>query len=372
MNPEHSHQETEIASSGETEIASSLPDDIGMYVIPGYGAISLKSYLRYTKDIEQELPLILAQNKENKEKKDKSFDRWKNQIEQTPVNERAGLIQQGLDNPDPAVQLACTAMIGWAPGNEQAGLQVKVLEIIRRGLDNPDPAVQRVCADMIGRAPANERAGLIRQGLDNPDPAVQLACVAMIWQAPENERAALVNVLKEKGLDILLIRPSLYKGLKMAPERFQRVKFSKTGSETTLLRGKLEYKVIVRQLTPEAFLPWQKLYDDHQLWHNNDFDYVPIEPIFSFRLNRRTGLVNVYTGVLDLNLDDWKKISNDFIPELDQDRDTILKTLNEMHISHGHAHDANFCLRFDREQGNPVLSKKPRIYLIDFDQAVSP
>ena len=346
MNPEHSHGETEIATSGEIETASSLPDYIGMYKIPGYKAISLKSFLRYTNDKECELPLILAQEKKNKkeksqEKKDKSFDWWKNKIEQTPENERSGLIQQGLDNPDLAVQCACADMIWQASENERAGLRVKVLEIIRQGLDNPDPAVQRICADMIKRAPANERA-------------------------------AIVKVLKEKGLTNLVIEPPLYKGLKMAPERFQRVKFSKTGSETTLLRGKLEGKVIVRQLTLEAFLPWQKLYDDHQLWHNNGFDYVPIEPIFSFRLNRRTGLVNVYTGVLDLNLDDWKKISNDFIPELDQDRDTILKTLNEMHISHGHAHDANFCLRFDREQGNPVLSKKPRIYLIDFDQAVSP
>ena len=404
MNPEHSHQETETASS--------LPNYIGMYAIPGYEAISPKGYYRYIRN-EDQLPLIVAQAEENQAKKDKSFAWWENQIEQTPDNKRAGLIRQGLNNPDPAVQLACADMINrapdneqaglirqgldnhepavqracanmieWAPVNERAGLRTKVLETIQRGLDNPDPAVQRACADMIKWAPDNEKAGLIRQGLDNSDPAVLRACVDMIWRTPNNEQAELVKVLKEKGLTSLVIEPPLYKGSNMTPGRFQRAKFTKTGSETTLLGGELEGKAIVRQLTLEAFLTWKKLYDDHQLWHNNGFDYVPIEPIFSFRLNRRTGLVDVYTGVLDLNLADWKKISHEiitdenipdnFISELEQDRDRILKVLDEMHIIHGHAHDANFCLRFERKRGNPVFSKKPRIYLIDFDQAISP
>ena len=473
MNPEHSHQETETASS--------LPNYIGMYAIPGYEAISPKGYYRYIRN-EDQLPLIVAQAEENQAKKDKSFAWWENQIEQTPDNKRAGLIRQGLNNPDPAVQLACADMINrapdneraglirqgldnhnpavqracadminrapkyeraglrtkvleiirqgldnpdpavqrawvdmikqapsneraglirqgldnhepavqracanmieWAPVNERAGLRTKVLETIQRGLDNPDPAVQRACADMIKWEPDNEKAGLIRQGLDNSDPAVLRACVDMIWRTPNNEQAELVKVLKEKGLTSLVIEPPLYKGSNMTPGRFQRAKFTKTGSETTLLGGELEGKAIVRQLTLEAFLTWKKLYDDHQLWHNNGFDYVPIEPIFSFRLNRRTGLVDVYTGVLDLNLADWKKISHEiitdenipdnFISELEQDRDRILKVLDEMHIIHGHAHDANFCLRFERKRGNPVFSKKPRIYLIDFDQAISP
>ena len=53
-------------------------------------------------------------------------------------------------------------------------------------------------------------------------------------------------------------------------------------------------------------------------------------------------------------------------------REKIKKALESLGVVHGHTHDNNFIVYFDRdEQGEPILDKPPRVYVIDFDQAVS-
>ena len=53
-------------------------------------------------------------------------------------------------------------------------------------------------------------------------------------------------------------------------------------------------------------------------------------------------------------------------------QEVIEKVLLSQEISHGHPHDGNFCLRFFRDQENrPDFTRTPRLYLIDFDQAIS-
>jgi hypothetical protein len=49
---------------------------------------------------------------------------------------------------------------------------------------------------------------------------------------------------------------------------FFRRKFKKTGSGTTLLGNDLKGKTIIRHIEPEAFLSWQKAYEDHTVWKN--------------------------------------------------------------------------------------------------------
>lgn len=122
-----------------------------------------------------------------------------------------------------------------------------------------------------------------------------------------------------------------------------------------------------------AFLAWQKIYENHQVWENNGFDYVPIEPIQSYRLNKK-GLVDVFSGVLDLSLAKWLEYSSRmFEEELTKQRDKIISVLESQNISHGHTHNYNFVLRFFRNKdGNPDLNQVPRLYAIDFDAAVSP
>jgi len=50
----------------------------------------------------------------------------------------------------------------------------------------------------------------------------------------------------------------------------------------------------------------------------------------------------------------------------------IEKALETLGVSHGHLHKGNFVVYFDRnEEGEPILENPPRVYAIDFDQAVS-
>jgi hypothetical protein len=114
-------------------------------------------------------------------------------------------------------------------------------------------------------------------------------------------------------------------------------------------------------------------YEHYQVWRDNGFDYVPIEPIQSYRLNKE-GLVDVFSGVLDVSLAKWGEVSGGmFWDELTKQRDNIISVLESQGISHRHTHDDNFVLRFFRDKdGNPDLNQVPRLYAIDFDAAVSP
>ena len=210
---------------------------------------------------------------------------------------------------------------------------------------------------------------IIKAGLDKEDVTIQKACAEMILDAPENDKKTLFE-LAQKKLGNILVEPPLY-NKEISRDVFKRKEFVKTGSGTTLLGGKLKDKTIIRHLQPKAFLAWQKIYEDHQLWKQNDFDYVPIEPIQSYRLNKK-GLVDVYSGVLDLSFGSWLSMTDEFKSELTADAKKIETILEKQNVQHGHTHEYNFCLRFFRDANGKVdFNKKPRIYLIDFDQAIS-
>ena len=105
------------------------------------------------------------------------------------------------------------------------------------------------------------------------------------------------------------------------------------------------------------------------MWKEAGFDYVPIEPIVSYRL-QADNLVDVSTGVLDLNLDLWLKMGGNFGKELKEKENRILSVLNSRSIHHGHPHRENVVLRFFRDRkGRVDFTREPRIYLIDFDLA---
>ncbi|MEK7625711.1 MAG: hypothetical protein AAB467_05215, partial [Patescibacteria group bacterium] len=209
----------------------------------------------------------------------------------------------------------------------------------------------------------------IQTGLESDDLAVQRAYVTAIWCAPDAYQEKLLELARKK-LGNKLVDPPLYDN-KISNSSFQREKFNKTGSETTILGGQLKDKTIIRHLKPDAFLAWQKLYEDYPMWQNEGFDYVPIEPIQSYHLNKK-GLVDVYSGVLDLSLDAWKKMGGKFSAALKDDVHKIRTIVHRERIEHGHMHSANFCLRFFRDaDGNVDFDRKPRIYLIDFDMAIS-
>src|SRR3989339_322813 len=301
-------------------------------------------------------------------------------IRYAPTQEQVSLIKQALSQKDPAVQREAAVMIECAPAQERVSLQLLISEKIKQALSQKDPTVQREAAEMIWYVPRREIVSLqllisekIKQALSQEDPAVQREAVGMIRYAPAQKRISLVKIASDAGLGNEIVKPPLYYNSNLDRGRFKREKFHKTGSETTLVGGALKDKLIIRHIKPRAFLAWQKIYENYQVWQDNGFDYVPIEPIQSYRLNKK-GMVDVFSGVLDLSLAEWSEISgNIFIKELEEQRDKIISILESQGIRHGHTHDNNFVLRFFRDQdGNPDLTKVPRLYAIDFDMAVSP
>src|SRR3989339_62862 len=294
-----------------------------------------------------------------------------------PAQEQVSLIKQALSQKDPAVQREAAAMIVCAPAQERVSLQLLISEKIKQALSQEDPAVQREAAEMIWYVPRREIVSLqllisekIKQALSQEDPAVQREAVGMIRYAPAQKRISLVKIASDAGLGNEIVKPPLYYNSNLDRGRFKREKFHKTGSETTLVGGALKDKLIIRHIKPRAFLAWQKIYENYQVWQDNGFDYVPIEPIQSYRLNKK-GLVDVFSGVLDLSLAQWAEVSGYmFMEELGKQKHNIISVLERQGIRHGHTHDRNFVLRFFRNKdGNSDLNQVPRLYAIDFDAA---
>jgi len=252
-------------------------------------------------------------------------------------------------------------------------LNVEKVGLIREGLSKNDAEVQKAYAKMIEYVMDSEKGDLVREGLSKNDEEVQKICTKFIGDIPDqDEKEKLLEMMIKEGKGNILVQSVLYDKENVSKENLSRVAFDKSGSETTLIGGKLKNKTIIRHMEPGAFVTWQKLYEGYKMWNAAGFNYVPIEPIQSFKLNKK-GLVDVYTSVLDLSLQEWIDMSGDFSKELEIDRNKILDVLDKADIDHGHTHRGNFCLSFFRDKdGNVDFSKKPRIYLIDFDQAKSP
>src|SRR3989344_3948007 len=292
-------------------------------------------------------------------------------IQFAPMDKRTGLILEVLDDPSFEVQQVGAWMVEYAPEERRAGLRQIVVEKIREALKNPAVEVQKAAVSMIEFASFEEekRVELISEVLNRPAVEVQKAAAEMIWTAPKDKQAGLFEQALNKLAD-KLIEPSLYDEGKW--DRLSRKPFAKTGSEITLIGGGLKDKVIVRHLDPDAFLSWKSLYENYKLWQRNGFDYVPVEPIVSYRLEKN-GQVAVFSGVLDLSMAQWEKMSQQFKRELRETKNEIEAVLAKQNIRHGHSHRGNFCLRFWRdEKGHPDMNRTPHLYLIDFDQAVSP
>ncbi|MFA6566510.1 MAG: hypothetical protein WCT48_07245, partial [Candidatus Paceibacterota bacterium] len=280
------------------------------------------------------------------------------------------LIDAGLRTGNAAIQKRCAALILDISKEEAIPIQEKIAEIIEEGFANGRAEDMEEYALMIRYADKDKKAFLIRLGLSVADEKTRRRCLSMIPQVSENDKKELLKTAKEK-LGDALVEPPLYAGGAISGETFSRKKFEKTGFETTLIGGELKGKTILRQMTPEQFTVWQELYENHDLWKKAGFDYVPIEPIQSFKVNKN-GMLDVASGALDLSFESWRNLSGDFSEELDKDRKALLKVLIDNAFMHGHQHGNNFCLRFWRdENGHVDFAKKPRLYLIDFDQAES-
>jgi hypothetical protein len=144
-------------------------------------------------------------------------------------------------------------------------------------------------------------------------------------------------------------------------------RLNKTGSEIILIdtapgfEGKsFKGKIITREIQIGLFLAWKKAYENHEAWKEAGYDYVPIEPILYFSVNKDM-TVRVYTGVLDKDVDSLG---------LEQDK-KLKETLEKIGVHHGHLHDKNVCTLFPRDAAGKIIidGTMPRQYIIDFDIA---
>jgi len=297
----------------------------------------------------------------------------KNALEQIVAKK----IRDTLNGHSPEAWKVAVGMIWHVPEREQIVLRQIITEKIRDTLNGHSPEAWKVAAEMIEYVSREERAALrqivvekIRDALNSPSPEAWKVAAEMAWYVSKEEQSSLFKQVLEKTGDTL-IKPPLYHQSDIYEERFLRKEFSKTGSRMTLVGRELKNKVIIRHMSPKPFLTWKAIYEDYSFWQENDFDYVPVEPIISYRLEK-DGDVAVFSGVLDLSLARWQRITSQFTSELKAQRDKILIVLDKKGIKHGHAHDDNFCLRFWRnENGRSDMTRVPRLYLIDFDEATS-
>ncbi|HEY4506980.1 MAG TPA: hypothetical protein VJH71_02365 [Candidatus Paceibacterota bacterium] len=287
--------------------------------------------------------------------------------------ERFDLVQSCLNNNENDVKMICVEMIPYVVSERQANLMSLALE-------QGDLTIIWVLLSTLGRFGLllEAKGGFdevlkekIREGIESGDVEKQrIALEMMSFLQVKDEQ--LIDLIESRGLSGILIEPKLYKHNNVGNKTFERKPFEKDGSETTLLGGTLRSKSIIRHIEPKAFVSWQEAYENYKFWQEQGFDYVPIEPIQSYHLNK-DNMVEVYCGVLDISLGDWNLVADRFKRELNDDREKITKLIDELGIEHGHPHVDNFVLRFFRDDdGVPDLKRKPRLYLIDFDQAVSP
>ena len=369
-----------------------------MYEVPGQDKISEHSFARYKKDREklpketESIPFSLPTH----EGRASESSPMEKEIRELPIEDIPMFIRSGLKQNDPEIQKICVDSIGEAPFETRSELLREAFEIenedlelacvkaisnipekdrpamIRIGLSKPSFRVKKETVKMIEYAPSELQAKLIRQGLSGDNIEIMREYAKVIqFVSKEKERKELLGLAKQK-LGNTLVEPPLYHNSKVSAERFSREEFAKTGSGTTLIGGELKDKVIFRHITQEAFRSWQEVYENHELWKRAGFEYVPIESILSFH-QKKDGLVDVASGVLDISLGSWMGMSGDFSKELVAEANKIKNTLEQAQITHGHPHEDNFCLRFFRKANGDVdYQKKPRIYLIDFDRAVSP
>jgi len=311
-------------------------------------------------------------------------------IDYIPTDKRESLrriveldIKQGLKSQDIKIQKIAAGMIYESHESGRDELRKILEKKIRENLNNPDINTQGVAIDLIYYTDYPNTLNLeklvmekIKRNLESDDVRTQKEAVELFASitkilVSDAQMSEVTDLIIKKGLGEKLIEPPLYKYKDLNNTNFSRKKFEKTGSEIDLLGGELKDKTIIRRIEPAAFLAWQKLFENHKLWQKRGFNHLPIESIQSYKLGKN-GMVDVYTGVLDLSLASWRTKSKMFSDKLEKEMNKINDVLKETKISHGHPHENNYCLRFFRdENGKPDFSKTPLLYLIDFDQSNS-
>ena len=306
-----------------------------------------------------------------REKDTETLLRYLKMVRAVSKNSKGALLKLVFERDETEVQLAASEMIGQASEKEIPDLRAIVESKIRQKLakrddrvgeifsarmtpaapvasipslieleyQHPNPDVQKVGAENISAAPDDLRPLLTRQALEHPNPEVQYAGATRIHWNPMRERPGLFDLMVAKGLGEKFIESQSPEG------------------------GKVQSAV-----DPEAFLAWQKAFEAHDDWRSAGFDYVPVRPIHSYKLNKE-GQVDVSGAALGLTLQEWLSRTDKFVPELEAQKKKILAEFAKLN-SNSHIQPGNLRLCFFRdEQGEIDFNRVPRLYMTDFEQA---
>lgn len=270
----------------------------------------------------------------------------------------------------------------------------KSIPLIEKKLEDKDSTVRKAALNALGRLTAKASIPLIEYLLDDTVAKVRAAAIYALTVLNSFKSAERIAPMRkdpapnvcEAAQEFMRIAISTVKGHQLYREqilsddkpffdsnaRIVRREFIKTGSETVLLGGKLVGQVIIRIISEPAFLAWKKAFEAKEVWQKAGFDYVPVEPILMKGNELRAyktkdGRYRVYTKVLGPSLNEY--LQNISEPEikfrLNNNVNRIITVLTlDLDIHHGHTHLKNFCVE--------IVDGKPRLYIIDFDQAVSP
>jgi hypothetical protein len=320
------------------------------------------------------------------------------------------LVEKSLADPVSGVRRFAIKLIRYLPLERRASLVRELLRtsFVRKLLIDNDLAIRWDACAIIAYLPEQDQLQLFRECLASDNRVLRHTIMNFIEHVPDIEHAqfierylttdgtddyqAAMSVIRPGELPLLLAhQPTALDRLKELtretplyihqPDKFDRAEFSKSGTRTTLLdevpgqpEKSFRDQVIIRHIDAVSYLSWRKAFEAAEFWKSKGFDYVPIEPIIKIKLSEDwPGEVAVLTRVIKgPSVETWSGNRGIYPKEIRKCAEKIVEGLKELGIEHGHLHDGNFVLLFERGgDGEPRLDRLPRLYAIDFDEAVS-
>ncbi len=329
------------------------------------------------------------------------------QIRYASQEERAKIIDKVIDSKEFGVR-----------AKEQAIEQIcytkreDAFQLISKILDNEksfDLCGMRETVEQISHTSEEEVSKLISQVLDSSviSQDIKLSAISQIRYAKEEDRARLIDKVIEDDrlgkytktwaieqmhclkdpLEIDRLSEAYRQLRTISPvsdltnsplhesaDRKELIEFVKTGPKTFILPA--EHEASVRVLPLDSAITWLETAQNWPAWRQAGFNYVPVEPVLSATpLDNASekGLPEVAITTTNLRGRSYEHALPSFMrfyPELNQMKETILDTLDDLRVHHGHAHDQNFVVvPFVKDDGQVDYSRCPRLYIIDFDQS---
>ncbi|MFH1404960.1 MAG: hypothetical protein ABIH21_02575 [Patescibacteria group bacterium] len=295
-------------------------------------------------------------------------------------------VKQNLDDQDLDMRDFAASVISKLPESSQPKLQEKVRGLVEQGLGSDNFGEFKHAIMLISNVKPSEQLRLIQQAVEileqrlkSDDESVRKHATILACSLPDDEHMQLFLSYPQEfsALRKLAQTTPLYD---QHEGRFVKGEFDKSGSGTTLLdvvpgnpENSLRNRVIIRHIKSEAYEAWKDAFEAFDFWKEKGFDYVPVEPIVKARVGKKPMTVDVFTRVLQgPAVGDWKEKGGLYLDEIYKQVERIKNSLKELQVEHGHTHMGNFIVVFERDSnGELIFEKTPRVYVIDFDQAVS-